>query len=181
MYQLQFRFMYVVRAISITISSSFIDIEHLEHERRKQEHMEREMQRRIQEKIDREKKEQERQEKLEREKRRKEKERLERERLEQERLERERLERERIERERQERIERERQERIGNYETFFTIIRSKYTVWKFQDFGITEILCEVNFVASRSGNTAVFAILWALKFNDLSNFCLQKVQKFIKI
>jgi len=46
------------------------------------------------------------------------------------------------------------------------------TVRKFQDFCITEILREINFMASRSAKTTVFAILWALKFANLVNFCL---------
>ena len=37
-----------------------------------------------------------------------------------------------------------------------------YTVWKFQDFCITEILREINFGDSRSAKTAVFAILRAV-------------------
>ena len=37
---------------------------------------------------------------------------------------------------------------------FCTII-NLYTVWKFQDFCITEILREINFVASRRAKTAI--------------------------
>ena len=55
-----------------------------------------------------------------------------------------------------------------------------YTVWKFQDFCITEILREINFEDSRSAKSAVFAILGAVNFVHLVNFSLQKVQKFIK-
>ena len=54
------------------------------------------------------------------------------------------------------------------------------TVWKFQDFCITEILREINFEYPRSAKSAVFAILGAVKFVHLANFSLQKVQKFIK-
>ena len=34
-----------------------------------------------------------------------------------------------------------------------------YTVWKFENSAITQILCEINFGDSRSAKTAVFAIL----------------------
>ena len=54
-------------------------------------------------------------------------------------------------------------------------------MWKFQDFGITEILREINFVDSRSAKTTIFAILGAVNFVHLGNFSLQKVQKSIKI
>ena len=52
------------------------------------------------------------------------------------------------------------------------------TMWKFQDFCITQILREINFVDSRCAKTA---ILGAVNFVHLVNFSLQKVQKFIKI
>ena len=55
------------------------------------------------------------------------------------------------------------------------------TVWKFQDFSVTQILREIKFEESRSAKTAVFAILEALNSVDLVNSSLQKVQKFIKI
>ena len=55
------------------------------------------------------------------------------------------------------------------------------TVWKFQDFSVTYILREINFGDSRSFKTAVFAIIEALNFDDLVNFSLQKLQKFIKL
>ena len=58
---------------------------------------------------------------------------------------------------------------------------TEYTVWKFQDFSITQILREINFGGSRSSKTAVLAILGALKMSILVNFSLQKMQKFIKI
>ena len=54
------------------------------------------------------------------------------------------------------------------------------TVWKFQDFCITEILREINIKDSRSAKSAAFAILRAVNFVDLVNFSLQKAQKFIK-
>ena len=57
---------------------------------------------------------------------------------------------------------------------------------KFQDFSVTQILCEINFGESRSAKTAGFAILGALDFVDLVHFSLQnsksaKIQKFIKV
>ena len=54
-------------------------------------------------------------------------------------------------------------------------------MWKFQDFRITQILREINFVDSRSAKTAVFAILGAANFVHLIDFCLEKLQKIIKI
>ena len=54
------------------------------------------------------------------------------------------------------------------------------TVWKFQDFSITQILREINFGGSRSANPAICAILGAMKLVNLGNFSLQKMQKFIK-
>jgi len=59
--------------------------------------------------------------------------------------------------------------------------RVKGTVWKFQDFSITQILREINFGGCRSSKTAVLAILGALKMINLVNFSLQKMQEFIKI
>ena len=53
-----------------------------------------------------------------------------------------------------------------------------FTVWKFHDFSVTQILREINFGESRSSENAVFAIHWA---QNLVNFSLQKVQKFINI
>ena len=56
-----------------------------------------------------------------------------------------------------------------------------YTMWKFQEFSITQILREINFEDSRSAKSAVFAILGAVNFAHLVNVSLQKVQKFMKI
>ena len=56
-----------------------------------------------------------------------------------------------------------------------------FTVWKFQDFSITQILREINFGEIRSAKTAVFAIFGTLNFVNLVNYSLQKVQKFLKI
>ena len=56
-----------------------------------------------------------------------------------------------------------------------------YTVWKFQDFSITQILREINFEESGSAKNAVFAILGAVNFVHLVNISLLKVQNFMKI
>ena len=55
------------------------------------------------------------------------------------------------------------------------------TVWKFQDFSVTQILREINFGQCKSSKTAVFAFFGTLNFVTLENFSLLKVQKFIKI
>ena len=52
-----------------------------------------------------------------------------------------------------------------------------YTVWKFHDFSINQILREINFGESRSAETAIFVIFGALNSVDLVNSSLQKVQK----
>ena len=62
---------------------------------------------------------------------------------------------------------------------FFLKVRTtQYTLWKFQDLSITQILREINFEESRSSKIDLFAILGALKI--LLIWCLQKVQKLIK-
>ena len=55
-----------------------------------------------------------------------------------------------------------------------------HTVWKIWDFLIIQILREIISWEFRSSKIAVFAILRALKFANLSNFSLQKVQELIK-
>ena len=55
------------------------------------------------------------------------------------------------------------------------------TVWKFQDYCITGILREINFVDFGRAKSAVFAILGALNFVNLVNISLQKAQKSIEI
>ena len=55
-----------------------------------------------------------------------------------------------------------------------------YTVWKFYDFSITHILCEINFEDCRSAKSAILTHLGTLNFVNLVNFNLQKVQKFLK-
>ena len=63
----------------------------------------------------------------------------------------------------------------ANSRHFFSEVKFvQHTVWKFQDFCITEILRQINFVDSRSAKTAVFAILRAVNFVHLVNFNLQK-------
>ena len=57
------------------------------------------------------------------------------------------------------------------------------TLWKFEDFSVTQILREINFVESRSAETAIFANFD--NFRDLNsvhlvNSSLQKVQKSVK-
>ena len=54
-----------------------------------------------------------------------------------------------------------------------------YTVWKFQDFSITQILREINFEESGSAKNAVFAILGAVNFVHLVIISLLKVQKLL--
>ena len=55
-----------------------------------------------------------------------------------------------------------------------------YTVWKFQDFSVIQILREIKFGESRSSKTAILANFGALNFVGLVKFSLQKVQKFMK-
>ena len=58
------------------------------------------------------------------------------------------------------------------------ISRERYptTVWKFQNFAITQILREINFGDYGSTKTAVLIHLKALKFANLVNCSHQKVQ-----
>ena len=53
-------------------------------------------------------------------------------------------------------------------------------MWKFQDFAAIQILREVKIGEFRSSKTAIFAILGALKFVNLVDFSLQKVQAIIR-
>ena len=52
--------------------------------------------------------------------------------------------------------------------------RPQCTMWKFHDFSITKILREINFRASRSPKSAVFAIFGALNFRFLKISALKK-------
>ena len=54
-------------------------------------------------------------------------------------------------------------------------------MWKFQDFAIMEILCEINFVDSRRAKTAVFDTSWIVNFVPFGNFQPLKSAKFIEI
>ena len=54
------------------------------------------------------------------------------------------------------------------------------TVWKFQNFPITQIFREINLGESQNSKTAVFAFFEVLDFVNLVNFSLQKVQDFIQ-
>ena len=44
------------------------------------------------------------------------------------------------------------------------VLGTQHTVWKFQDFSVTQILREIIFAQSTTSKTAVFAILGALNF-----------------
>jgi len=70
---------------------------------------------------------------------------------------------------------------LSKKKIFFFFVNLQATVWKFQDFLITQILREINFVDLRSTKTAVFDILGAVDFVYLLNFRLYKVQKFVKV
>ena len=54
--------------------------------------------------------------------------------------------------------------KINSYCSGLVNICIPCTVWKFQDFSITQILREINFEDSRSAKTAIFAILRAVSF-----------------
>ena len=47
----------------------------------------------------------------------------------------------------------------------FGIYDMKNTVWKFQDFVITQILCEINFKDSKGAKSAISTHLEALNFD----------------
>ena len=52
------------------------------------------------------------------------------------------------------------------------IQRQGATVWKFHDFSVTQILCEINFGEFRTSKSTIFAILGALNIVDLVDFSL---------
>ena len=58
---------------------------------------------------------------------------------------------------------------------------TNFTVWKFQDFSVIQILREIIFGEGRTFKSTVFAILGALNFVNLENLGLQKVQIFMEI
>ena len=47
-------------------------------------------------------------------------------------------------------------------------------MWKFHDFSITHILCEINFGDSRSAKTAVFALLGSVNFCPFGKYQASK-------
>ena len=57
------------------------------------------------------------------------------------------------------------------------------TVWKFQDFSITQILREINLWASRSAKCAILTLLEALKFdfNEFLHFLKAEIDQISKI
>ena len=54
-------------------------------------------------------------------------------------------------------------------------------MWKFQDFPVIQILCEIKIGESRNPKTTVVAIFEALDFVSLVNFSFHKVQKLTKL
>ena len=55
----------------------------------------------------------------------------------------------------------------------------EYTMWKFQDFSTTQILCEINFGHIEALKTAILTTFSALDFDFWGNFTLQNVKKSI--
>ena len=53
---------------------------------------------------------------------------------------------------------------------------NKITVWKFNDFSITQILREINFGASRSAKSAIFIPLEALNLDFYENLHFFKAE-----
>ena len=56
---------------------------------------------------------------------------------------------------------------VHPFDYVFPKVHMPITVWKFQDFCITQILREINFVDSKITKTAIFAILGAVDFVHL--------------
>ena len=56
-----------------------------------------------------------------------------------------------------------------------------YTVWKFQDFSITQILREINFVDYRGAKTTVLCHFRGSEFCSFGKFQPSKSAKFHKI
>ena len=48
-----------------------------------------------------------------------------------------------------------------------TLLQFEYTVWKFQDFSVAQILREINCGKSRTSTTAAFVIFGALNYVNL--------------
>ena len=58
------------------------------------------------------------------------------------------------------------------------VLGTQHTVWKFQDFSVTQILREINFGESRSLKSAFLPFIGALNFVDLVIFSLNaKIHK----
>ena len=66
-----------------------------------------------------------------------------------------------------------------NFNMYF-YASTEYTVWKFQDFSITQILREINFGGSRSSKITMFAILGALNFEE-KKFRVYELLKSLKL
>ena len=64
---------------------------------------------------------------------------------------------------------------------YYSCLCLHFTMWKFDYFSITQILCEINFGGFGRSENAFFAIFGALNFVDVANFSLQKLQKYTKI
>ena len=56
----------------------------------------------------------------------------------------------------------------------------KYTMWKFQDFSSTHILCEINFSLFETLKTVIFDHLSSSKFEFLGTFDSTKCDFFSK-
>ena len=61
----------------------------------------------------------------------------------------------------------------------FLIVINFCTVWKLQDFSLTQLLREITFGESINSKNAVFAVLGTLNFVPLVNFRIQNAQKLI--
>ena len=58
---------------------------------------------------------------------------------------------------------------IQNMKMWQKVQDHSFTVWKYQDFAITQILCEINFGDYGSAKTAVFTILGDVNLVHLVN------------
>ena len=69
------------------------------------------------------------------------------------------------------------------FEVHSMSIRPTYTVWKFHDFSITEILREINIGVSRSTKSAILTHLEALNldFKEFLHFLKAAIDKINKI
>ena len=75
----------------------------------------------------------------------------------------------------------------GNWQKLALALNENFlescTVWKFHDFSITQILREINFVDSRSAQSAISTHLDALNFdnNDFLHFLKAEIYQIFKI